>query len=136
MTAAVVERDGHFLVTRRLRGAHLEGCWEFPGGKCEPGESHAECLAREIDEELGAGVRVGREVFSVEHAYPERTVELHFFACELVGEPRALLGQEMEWVARQRLRTLDFPPADAELIGLLMADHTGTTTRRTRRHDA
>ena len=38
VTAAVIERDGRFLVTRRLEGTHLEGCWEFPGGKCEPGE--------------------------------------------------------------------------------------------------
>jgi 8-oxo-dGTP diphosphatase len=119
VTAAVVERDGAFLVTRRLRGAHLEGCWEFPGGKCEPGESFAACLAREMREELGTGVRVGAEMFAVEHAYPERIVELHFFACELTGEPTPLLGQEMQWAPRDRLRALEFPPADEELLALL-----------------
>ena len=119
VTAAIVERDGAYLVTRRLKGVHLEGLWEFPGGKCDPGESHAACLEREMLEELGMEVHVGREVFAVEHAYPERTVELHFFECELVGEPQPLLGQEMKWVRRQDLCALRFPPADAELIELL-----------------
>jgi mutator protein MutT len=119
VTAAVVERDGCFLVTRRPRGAHLEGCWEFPGGKCDPGESYRACLEREMLEELGAAVRVGREIFTIEHAYPERFVELHFFTCDLVGEPAPLLGQEMQWAPRESLRALEFPPADAELLDVL-----------------
>jgi mutator protein MutT len=119
VTAAVVERDGCFLLTRRLRGSHLEGCWEFPGGKCEPGESFTACLEREIAEELGTGVHVGPEIFTIEHAYLERVVELHFFACELTGEPSPLLGQEMQWASRELLRSLDFPPADAELLDVL-----------------
>jgi 8-oxo-dGTP diphosphatase len=119
VTAAVIERENAFLVTRRPSGVHLEGCWEFPGGKCEPGESHVASLEREIAEELEAGIVVGAEVFTVSHAYPDRVVELHFFKCQLVGEPRALLGQEMRWVAREELRSLTFPPADEELIGRL-----------------
>ncbi len=55
VTAAVVERDGCYLVTRRKKGVHLEGLWEFPGGKCEREESLADCLRRELVEELGAG---------------------------------------------------------------------------------
>jgi mutator protein MutT len=119
VTAAVIERAGALLVTRRPPGSHLAGCWEFPGGKCEAGESHQACLAREIREELDAGVRVGPEIHAVSHAYPDRVVELHFFSCELTDEPRAALGQEMRWVARADLASLEFPPADAELIGLL-----------------
>jgi 8-oxo-dGTP diphosphatase len=119
VTAAVVENDGAFLVTRRLKGTHLEGCWEFPGGKCEAGESLESCLAREIQEELGAGVRVGQKVFAVTHDYPERTVELHFFECELTATPHPRIGQEMRWVPRSELDALEFPPADAELIAAL-----------------
>jgi mutator protein MutT len=122
VTAAVIERDGAFLVTRRPHGVHLEGFWEFPGGKCEPGETLLSCLVREIEEELGSAVTVGAELFTVAHPYPERTVELHFFACELKGEPRAVLGQEMQWVSREALGRLDFPPADAELIQLLTGE--------------
>jgi mutator protein MutT len=119
VAAAVIEHDGTFLLTRRLRGVHLEGCWEFPGGKCEDGEPHAACLQREIVEELDARVRVGREVCTISHSYPDRVVELHFFACELLGEARPVLGQEMRWVRREELASLEFPPADEELIRIL-----------------
>ena len=119
VTAAVIEDGDRFLLTRRLRGTHLEGHWEFPGGKCDPGESLSACLVREIDEELGCGVTVGREIYTITHAYPERTVELHFFACTLGGGPRPMLGQEMRWVERQLLGSLSFPEADRELIALL-----------------
>jgi 8-oxo-dGTP diphosphatase len=119
VTAAVIERDDRFLVTRRQRGVHLEGYWEFPGGKCEPGETLSSCLRREILEELDTGITVGAELFSIAHPYPERVVELHFFRCALAGEPRPVLGQEMRWVARAELALLEFPPADAELIRLL-----------------
>ena len=119
VTAAVVERGGCFLVTRRQKGVHLEGCWEFPGGKCDAGETHAACLARELREELDAAARIGDEIFTTTHAYSDRQVELHFLRCELDSEPRPLLGQEMRWVPRDELATLEFPPADAELIRLL-----------------
>jgi 8-oxo-dGTP diphosphatase len=119
VAAAVIERDGRFLLTRRLRGVHLEGCWEFPGGKCEPGESHRSCLEREIMEELAAAIRVGREIFAITHRYPDRAVELHFFECALLAEPIPMLGQAMRWVAREELTSLDFPPADKELIEVL-----------------
>lgn len=119
VTAAVIERDSRFLVTRRLRDTHLAGCWEFPGGKCNADEPLEACLDREIAEELDARVRVGQEIYRVAHEYPERIVELHFFQCELLGEPRPVLGQEMRWVARNELASLEFPPADAELIAML-----------------
>ena len=123
VTAAVIGRDDAFFVTRRLVGTHLEGCWEFPGGKCEPGESHTACLVREIQEELAADVHVGPEIFNVTHDYPDRIVELHFFECVLSGEPQALLGQEMRWVRREDLQTLEFPPADEELIRRLTEEN-------------
>jgi len=116
VTAAVIDRDGRFLVTRRQLGVHLEGCWEFPGGKCEAGESLAACLARELREELDVEAHVGEEVLVTSHPYADRSVELHFFRCELRGEPRPLLGQEMRWATRDELATLEFPPADDELI--------------------
>jgi len=119
VAAAVVERDGAFLVTRRLRGTHLEGFWEFPGGKCEPEETLEACLVREIHEELGCRADVGRELLAVAHDYGDRTVRLHFFRCDLAGDPQPLLGQEIRWIARGELRTLSFPPADEELIQLL-----------------
>ena len=119
VTAAVFERDGAFLLTRRLDGTHLEGCWEFPGGKRHAGESLPECLVREIREELDAAVVVSDLILTTAHDYPERTVELHFFRCTLVTEPRPVLGQEMRWVPRSELPGLPLPPADDELVRLL-----------------
>ena len=121
VVAAIIESDGSFLLTRRLGGTHLAGLWEFPGGKVDPGETHERALEREILEELGAGVRVAELVFETRHEYADRTIALHFYRCRLSGEPRALLGQEMRWVPRAELRALDFPPADAALIDLLVS---------------
>ena len=120
VTAAVIEREGRFLVTRRQPGVHLAGYWEFPGGKCETGESHAACLRREVREELGVDAVVHEELFTTTHEYPERIVELHFFRCVLAGDPAPALRQDMQWVTRAELPTLAFPPADIELIRLLV----------------
>ena len=119
VVAAVVEQDGRFLVTRRLEGTHLSGLWEFPGGKCEPGETLEACLQREIQEELGVTADVHEEVVTTEYDYPERTVRLHFLRCDLAGPPRAVLGQEMRWVTRVELRTLPLPEADRALVEAL-----------------
>jgi mutator protein MutT len=115
VTAAVVERDGCYLVTKRPRGVHLEGFWEFPGGKCEPDESLIACLERELREELAVAARIGDEILATAHDYPDRRVQLHFFACELLGEPQPQMQQAVRWVRREELASLQFPPADAEL---------------------
>ena len=119
VSAAVVERDGHFLVTRRQAGVHLEGYWEFPGGKCRDGESHEQCLVREIREELDVLAIVDHELLTTVHRYLERTVELHFFRCTLEGAPTPQQGQAMRYVTRAELVALPFPPADQELVALL-----------------
>lgn len=119
VTAAVIERDGAFLLTRRLDGTHLAGHWEFPGGKLDAGETLAACLAREIREELDAEIEVGPEILATAHDYPGRSIELRFFRCTLRSEPRPAMGQEMRWVALRDLRSVQLPPADDELVRML-----------------
>ena len=121
VAAAVIERAGAFLLTRRLKGTHLEGTWEFPGGKCEPDETPEACLVREIREELAVEASLGELLLVTRHAYPERSVELHFFRAELTGTPTPQLGQRMRWVPRAELATLELPEADADLIRILQA---------------
>ena len=116
VTAAIIQKDGRYLVTRRQAGVHLAGMWEFPGGKCHADELLAACMARELREELGIRVTVGREVFTTTHEYPDRRVALHFFECQSADDPSPVLGQEMRWVTRDELAALAFPPADTELI--------------------
>jgi 8-oxo-dGTP diphosphatase len=120
VTAAVIERGGRVLVTRRDPAKHLGGLWEFPGGKREPGESLEACLARELDEELGVRIRVGQRLTIVPWAYPDRRVLLHFFRCRILPgriEPRE--GQPYRWVTPRELRALPMPPADADVVARL-----------------
>lgn len=117
--AGVIERGDRVLVTRRLENTHLSGYWEFPGGKCDPGETHEDCLARELREELNVSAEIGEEILATEHAYPERTVRIHFRRCVIHGDPEPMLGQDMQWVTRAALATLAFPEADRELIEML-----------------
>ena len=116
VVAAVIEREGRFLVTRRQHGVHLAGFWEFPGGKVANGESHVEALCREIHEELDVTIVVRDLVLETSHDYTDRVVTLFFYRCDLIGTPRPMIGQEMNWVARHELASLNFPPADEELI--------------------
>jgi 8-oxo-dGTP diphosphatase len=122
VVAAVIEQDGRFLVARRLEGTHLAGYWEFPGGKVHDGETLELALEREIEEELGSPIAGLRRIFQTTHAYPERTVDLHFYRGELTAPPRPLLGQSLRWVSRDEFASLPFPQADAELIHLLIDD--------------
>ena len=122
--AAALIRDsaGRYLITQRLRGSHLAGLWEFPGGKLEVGESPDVALRRELHEELGAAFAVGKLVETVRWEYPDRTVVLHFYECRVESgavEPRE--GQAMMWVEPQRLGAYEFPPADRALIARLAA---------------
>jgi 8-oxo-dGTP diphosphatase len=119
VVAAVVERDGCFLLTLRPEGTHLAGHWEFPGGKVHASETHAEALRREIFEELDAVAQVGDLLHTVTHAYPEKTVQLFFYKCDLSGDAKPMIGQAMRWVAKHELSTLPFPEADRDLITTL-----------------
>ncbi len=122
VVAAVIERDGAFLLTLRPEGTHLAGHWEFPGGKVHVSETHAEALRRELFEELDIAAEVGEVLHTVTHAYPEKAVELHFYRCSFRGEPKPMVGQEMRWVPREELALLPFPEADAALIRLLASE--------------
>jgi mutator protein MutT len=121
VVAAVIEREGRILIARRPSGRHLEGLWEFPGGKRRPEESPEAALVREIREELDAGIAVGELLETVDWTYPEKRVRLSFFRCTIAGEPRGLEGQEIVWVRPAELARYHFPPADATLLERLRA---------------
>ncbi len=115
--------DGRVLVTQRLPGRHLEGRWEFPGGKIEEGEAPHRALARELAEELGIEAGPMRPLVSVTHAYREKTVRLRLFEVHsFAGTPAGREGQALDWVPVDRLRALDMPDADRPLVRLLGLD--------------
>ena len=117
VSAALIFHDGKLLITRRHSDAHLGGLWEFPGGKREPDETFEQCLVREIREELGVKISVGKLFESVTHAYPEKTVHLKFFVCRLKsGEPQTLGCAAFKWISAAELDHYPFPAADAKLL--------------------
>jgi mutator protein MutT len=117
VSAALIFRSGKLLITRRHSDAHLGGLWEFPGGKREPDETFEQCLAREIREELGVEISVGKLFESVTHAYPEKTVRLKFFVCRLErGEPQMLGCAAFKWISAAELDNYQFPAADTKLL--------------------
>ena len=119
VVAGILIKKDFVLAAQRKASGSLPLKWEFPGGKAEPGETHEQCLEREMREELGVVVEVGGELLATRFVYPDRIVELHFHRCVLGGEPTPMLGQRMRWVSRSELGALRFPPADRELVALL-----------------
>src|SRR5580704_8614596 len=117
VAAAVVVEKGRVLVTQRKAGTHLEGAWEFPGGKVLPGEDPRAGLRRELEEELGVQVVVGEIVDVTFHRYPEadRAVLLLFFEAARTlqsPDPRALDVAAFAWAGPRELDPSLFPPAD------------------------
>ncbi|MFO0725055.1 MAG: 8-oxo-dGTP diphosphatase MutT [Myxococcota bacterium] len=120
VVAGLLERDGCVLVDQRKAGTHLEGLWEFPGGKLEPGETPEAALVRELREELGVEARVVAPVATIEHAYPDFDLELALYAVDFRGEPRAIEVAAVRWVPVAELRALPMPPADVPLLEAIL----------------
>ena len=124
VSAALIFRRGKILISQRYKAAHLGGLWEFPGGKRKPGETFEQCLARELQEELGVKISVGELFATVSHRYAEKAVRLKFFVCHLPGgEPQALGCAAIRWIGKTELQNFEFPAADARLLKKLRAYH-------------
>jgi 8-oxo-dGTP diphosphatase len=120
----LVCRDGCFLIRQRPPGAALSGLWEFPGGKCEPGEPTEEAARRECREETGLDVEVGTLRRVVEFDYPHGRVELYYYDCvtrDPVAQPAAESG--FRWVPAVAFASLDFPEANRPVVDALMREY-------------
>ncbi len=124
VAAAVVIERGRVLLTQRKRGSHLEGLWEFPGGKVEDGEDPRDALVRELREELGVDADVGDVVEVTFHRYETKSVLLLFYAASLRAgspEPRAIDVAAFEWADASGLDPARFPPADVGVLAKVRA---------------
>lgn len=118
--AGLALRSGLVFVARRKPGGALGGKWEFPGGKCEPGESAEEALVREYREELGLEVRPGPLLGESEFENEGVRFRLKAYRIDFTGEPAYLAEHsEVRWVSRAELNTLDFAPSDSSLFRFL-----------------
>jgi len=125
VAVGIVTRAGLVLICRRKVEGAFGGFWEFPGGKCEPGESPSQCVIRELHEELAIEVRPNQALETLEHDYPHLHVRLHPFICEMIrGEPQAIECVQIEWVDPPRLTDYRFPEANEPLLRALIRSLT------------
>jgi 8-oxo-dGTP diphosphatase len=123
VVAALVREAGRVLVSRRRADQAMPLLWEFPGGKVEPGEAPEAALAREVREELGCDVRVGRIHEVVFHAYADFDLYMLVYACSITaGTPEPIEVAEVAWVEAARLPELELLPADYPLARALAAE--------------
>ena len=123
VAAAVIRAEvgAPILLTRRVKGAHLEGYWEFPGGKLEPREDPESAVARECLEELALELEVGGVLDVAWHAYEEKDVLLIFYDCRIrAGELTHLGVADSAWVEPAHLLRYELPPPDLRLVHKLM----------------
>lgn len=117
VVACIIEKNGKFLITKRLKHSHLGHLWEFPGGKLEQGESLEDCAIRECREEIDVEVRPVKRLQDLRHDYPEKSLHLYFMLCELVsGTPRAVECAEWCWAAPEEFSRFEFPEGDKRII--------------------
>jgi 8-oxo-dGTP diphosphatase len=126
VVAAVIERDGRFLITQRLPRATFPYHWEFPGGKVEPGEDDATALRRELTEELGVTVEVCGLLAAKVHEYPDITIDFRVYKCLMIADSiECLLCNDFRWVTMEELPGYQFPPADVDAIRLMTSELRG-----------
>jgi 8-oxo-dGTP diphosphatase len=121
VAAGIVIEGGKVLLSRRKQGTHLEGLWEFPGGKVEEGEDPRVALARELEEELGIHTFVGEIVDVTFHRYEDadKAVLLLFFEARRTDDspaPSAVDVAEVAWFDAGGLDPARFPPADVAVL--------------------
>ena len=116
-------RDGRrFLIAQRNCDDTFGSLWEFPGGKKNKDESFEQCVAREVQEEIGIDVNVHEKFMEIRREYHERIIWLNFYLCEKVsGDPKAVDCQKVEWADIDKLAEYAFPPANEKVIDKLKA---------------
>jgi mutator protein MutT len=115
--AVIWNQAGQILIDRRKVGGTMGGLWEFPGGKIEAGETVAECIAREIREELAIEISVGAQLISIEHTYSTFQLTAIVHHCQhLSGIPQPIESEEVRWINASDLNDYQFPAANDAII--------------------
>ncbi len=121
VVAAVLERDGKYLITQRRVSAVLPLMWEFPGGRVEAAETDQQALKRELLHRLGVGIEVGKLISFVSHPYEHYVVDLFLYECTLFTETlQSLAVNAFKWVASSEFDQYPFTPADEASMNKLL----------------
>ena len=122
VAAAIILSEGKVFLAKRAEHLHQGGLWEFPGGKCEAGESPEQALIRELQEEIAITPKNPVLFESVTHDYGDKKVSLSFFLVELFdGVAQGNEGQKVAWFNLSELAELDFPEANKQVVNKLLA---------------
>ena len=118
---ACIFRDKKVLIQTRPKGKSFAGKWEFPGGKIEEGERARDCAAREIEEELGAKIKVGNMFFKNVHHFDTVVLVLLFHKCKLIEneEPSPQENQEIQWISVEQFKDFKFLPTNKKILNKL-----------------
>ncbi len=123
VVAALVERDGRYLITQRRETAVLPLLWDFPGGRVEEGETDEEALAREVMERLGVSVDVGQLISFVNHPYEKYAVDLYLYECTLKSDRLSCRAvKDYAWVTSEELERYPFTPVDEASMNRLLGE--------------
>lgn len=121
VVAAVLERDGRYLITQRRPTAVLPLMWEFPGGRVEESESDTQALKREVKHRLGADIECGKLISFVSHPYDHYVVDLFLYECRLHGERlEPIAVHSFKWVPSSEFDQYPFTPADEASMNKLL----------------
>lgn len=129
VAAAVIRQNGKTLICSRPKHTELADFMEFPGGKCEPGETPEQCIIREIQEELGGVIIPYDRIHTLEHVYPDKFVRVIFLRCMIADHSPTLIpldDQEIKWVSTAELDKENLLPADRPLAQLLANAYNST----------
>jgi 8-oxo-dGTP diphosphatase len=120
--AAVIERDGKYLLTQRKSGAVFPLLWEFPGGRVEQGETNEQALLREVRGRIGCTVDIEEKIGENIHEYEDYNVEISLYSCRLPDHtvPQARKVHAVKWVSSADMDQYEFPPADQRSMTLLL----------------
>ncbi len=118
---ALIRRGKSFLISQRLAQDSFGSMWEFPGGKKNTEETFEECVAREVNEEIGVKVAVHEKFMEMKREYHQRIIWLNFYLCSVLsGDPRPVECQQVLWADLDQLPSFNFPPANEEVIRRLV----------------
>ncbi|HAP20771.1 MAG TPA: 8-oxo-dGTP diphosphatase MutT [Lachnospiraceae bacterium] len=119
VAAAIIQKGNQVFATQRGYGDFKDG-WEFPGGKIEPGETPEEALVREIKEELDTEISIRKLIYVVEYDYSQFHLTMYCYLCEVLSGQLVLKEHEAaRWLTKDTLESVDWLPADVDLIGKL-----------------